>query len=315
MMGRRAVSSKQQSCWVGNRSRKHTRMLPAGFQSFNKLDFNAAMDAAGLHTKDNIIPDGKLHRFTVESDKPGSKNGWYVIYDDSLPAGAFGCWKRQVSVIWCAKSDRKMTAVERAEFTRRMNEVRHARAVEEQARRLEARNRAIAIWQAASPASDAHCYLVKKGIRNHGLRLHNGTLVIPMRDSAGKLHSLQFINGYGNKRFLSGGRIQGCYYSIGVPAETICIAEGFATGASIYEATGHAVAVAFNCGNLLSVARTLRAKFPAIEIILCADNDENTLGNPGLTKAREAAAAVGALFAMPPCEGDFNDLLIGRAAR
>jgi putative DNA primase/helicase len=294
---------------------KYARPHHRNSRPFKQLDFKGAMDAAGLLTKDPITPDGKLHRFTIEGDTSGSKNGWYVLYGDGLPAGAFGCWKRQVSEIWCAKSDRQMTAAERAEFARSINEARQAREEEEQARRAEARNRATAIWQAAPPASDDHPYLVKKGVRNHGLRLHNRMLVIPMRDSTGNLYSLQFIDGDGNKRFLSGGQIQGRYYSIGVPAETICIAEGFATGASVHEATGHAVAVAFNCGNLLPVAQVLRAKFPAIEIMLCADNDENTPGNPGLTKAREAAAAVGALLAVPPCDGDFNDLMTGRAAQ
>ena len=73
------------------------------------------------------------------------------------------------------------------------------------------------------------------------------------------------------------------------------------------------VAVAFDAGNLLPVAQSLRAKFPHIEITLCADNDLNTPGNPGLTKAREAAAAVGALLAVPPYAGDFNDMYTGAA--
>ena len=132
---------------------------------------------------------------------------------------------------------------------------------------------------------------------------------MPLRDGEGRIHSLQFIDADGNKRFLSGGRIAGCYYPIGIPVDTLCICEGYATAASVHEATGHAVAVAFNCGNLLSVAQILRRKFPAIELVICADNDTQTDGNPGLTKAREAASAVGALLAVQPCHGDFNDLL------
>jgi putative DNA primase/helicase len=110
---------------------------------------------------------------------------------------------------------------------------------------------------------------------------------------------LQFIDGEGNKRFLSGGRKRGCYFGIGQPQGKICIAEGYATAASIHEATGYAVAVAFDAGNLRLVAEAIRQKFPGIEIILCADNDINTPGNPGLTHAREAAAAVGGFVTFP----------------
>ncbi|WP_210756854.1 hypothetical protein [Caldichromatium japonicum] len=48
---------------------------------------------------------------------------------------------------------------------------------------------------------------------------------MPMRDGA-ELHSLQFIDAKGEKRFLSGGRVSGCYFSIGQPDGTLCIAEG-----------------------------------------------------------------------------------------
>ncbi len=275
-------------------------------------DFKKTLDKAGLSTRDKIVPDGKLHRFHVEGDRPGSKNGAYVLYGDGLSAGWFGCWKRQISETWCAKADQQMTAVERAEFARRMNEARKARETEEQARQAESRNRAAAIWQAAPSAPGDHPYLVKKSVKSHGLRLHKGLLIIPLHDSNGSLHSLQFIDDDGNKRFLSGGRKKGCYFALGSPVESLCIVEGYATAASIYESTGFPVAVAFDAGNLMAVALALRAKFLEIKITLCADNDAATPGNPGLTKARQAAAAVGAYLAVPPCVGDFNDFLRGQ---
>ena len=109
--------------------------------------------------------------------------------------------------------------------------------------------------------------------------------------------------------------MSGCYFLIGEPDGALCIAEGYATGASIHEATGTAVAVAFNAGNLLAVARALRARFPDLRLIICADDDARTPENPGLTKGREAALAVDAWLAVPDFganrpEGatDFNDL-------
>jgi putative DNA primase/helicase len=94
-----------------------------------------------------------------------------------------------------------------------------------------------------------------------------------MRDMAGILHSLQTITPAGDKRFLFGGMVKGCYHSIGKPAGLLIVCEGYATGASIHECTGHAVAVAFNAGNLEPVAVALRAKYLALKIIIAADDD------------------------------------------
>jgi Protein of unknown function (DUF3987)/Toprim domain len=172
------------------------------------------------------------------------------------------------------------------------------------------------IWDLAEPAPEDHPYLRNKSVKAHGLRLraYDRSLVIPMRDGD-ELHSLQFIKSDGHKLFLTGGRVNGCHHLIGMPDNILCIGEGYATCASIHESTGHATAVAFNAGNLLPVARTLRSKVPSLRLIVCADDDVGTPGNPGLSKAREAAQAVGASLAAPDFGADrpdgatdFNDL-------
>jgi putative DNA primase/helicase len=103
----------------------------------------------------------------------------------------------------------------------------------------------------------------------------------------------------GRKIFLTGGRKRGCYFAIGRPADVLCVCEGYATAASIFEATEYATAVAFDAGNLEPVALALRAKFPDTRIVICADNDIHTSGNPGLTAATRAAAAVCGAVACP----------------
>ena len=123
--------------------------------------------------------------------------------------------------------------------------------------------------------------------------------MVPLRDTSGALQNLQFINEDGAKRFLKGGRVRGCCFGMGVPAGALFIVEGYATGATVHEATGHAVAVAFDAGNLPYVAIGLRAKYPDLRIVLCADNDTHSPGNPGLTKAIEAARRVNGWLAVP----------------
>ena len=300
--------------WLEQRieaSRKGGRVEVAMREAIEQ--FRAAIHNAGLTPPDVVEADGKLHRF-ASTGRRSDTAGWYVLHGDGIPAGAFGDWRAGLSETWRADIGRKLTLQEEAGHRARMDAVRRQRETEEAKRQSEARERAQAIWQEASPAPDDHAYLVDKGVKAHGLRVHDGALVVPVRDGA-DLHSLQFIGGDGEKRFLSGGRVSGCYLSIGVPYGALCIVEGYATGASIHEATGYAVAVSFNAGNLLSVVRALRAKFPSLRLIVCADDDAKAPGNPGLTKAREAARAVAGLLAVPDFganrpEGatDFNDL-------
>ena len=273
--------------------------------------FMQSLARSGLSTKEKIVADGQLHRFHVNGDRPGSLNGWYVLFYGGIPAGAFGSWKTGEKHSWCLKDRNQLTTAERKEYKRQMSLATQARAEEQEKRHNTARKKAEAIWKKSRNAPGDHPYLLAKAVRNHGLRLYKSSLVMPLRDGSGILWSLQFIAHDGEKQFLSGARIRGCYFAIGTPVKAICIAEGYATGASIYEATGHAVAVALNAGNMIAVARTIRAKFPAIKIILCADNDTKTKGNPGVTKAREAARAVGGVLAIPNIDGDFNDLFRG----
>jgi putative DNA primase/helicase len=276
--------------------------------------FCRAIREAGLTSPDLIEADGKLHRFS-SNGKRGDDSGWYVFYQDNIPAGRFGDWRSGISQTWRADIGRKLTPEEELQHRQRMKVRRSEHEAEEAKARADARGKACVIWGNAELATE-HPYLTRKQIKPCGARVHNGALVVPMMEG-GDVHSLQFIKPEGEKRFLTGGRVAGCYFSIGNPkgAAVLCIVEGFATGASVYEATGHPVAVAFNAGNLLAVAQTMKARFPEMLLVICADDDYQTEGNPGITKGREAAQAIGGKLAIPDFgsdrpEGatDFNDL-------
>lgn len=275
--------------------------------------FRVAMLAAGLTPPHELTPDGTLHRF-ANSGKPRDTSGWYVLHLDGVAAGVFGCWRAGFSETWCAKQSDTMTDSEREAHRLHIKAMRAAREADKAQQQQQAAQQAARRWYAATPAT-AHPYLTRKGVKPHGTRCVGEALLIPMRDAAGVLHSLQVIDSDGGKRFLFGGQVAGCYFGMGKPHGVLIVCEGFATGASIREATWHAVAVAFNAGNLLAVAQAMRAKFPALLVVVAADDDHQTAGNPGLSAARQAALAVGGFVLTPQFPAhrpgkatDFNDL-------
>lgn len=273
-----------------------------------------------------LIADGRIHRCDAEGNG-GRGDAAYVLHLDGIPAGglenhrdALG-WEN-----WRADVGRKLSSAEESAIQARTQAQRQARQREDADRQAETQSRAQSIWDASARTVGDHPYLVEKGIAAHGVRLFsgelviagmdcNGALVVPMRDAAGALCQLQFVSADRGKRFLPGPKPRGLYHSIGKPSGTICVTEGFATASTVAEATGHAVAVAFDCGNLEAVATVMRAKMPMARIILCSDDDYKTEGNPGVTKATAAALSVGGYVAKPNfgpdrSKGgtDFNDL-------
>lgn len=131
--------------------------------------------------------------------------------------------------------------------------------------------------------------------------LKRGCFAVPMRDIEGRLWGLQVIWPTGTKTFFYNGRKSGCFHLTHAvsPDMPLAIAEGYATAASIHAATKWPVAVAFDAGNLLPVARSLRTAHPDQQIIICADNDSATDGNPGVTSAAAAARAIRARIVVP----------------
>lgn len=276
--------------------------------------FRDALAGRGIIPPADLRADGVIHRCDAKG-RGGKDDAAYLLYLDGIPAGGFENWRDGLGwQNWRADVGRTVTPAEEAAHRAKIEAARRQREAEEATRKAEARERASLLW-AGAPPSAGHAYLTRKGIAANGARMHRGNLVLPIRDAAEVLHSLQFIGADGGKRFLTGGHIRGCYFAIGRPDGVLCISEGFATGASIHEATGYAVAVAFDAGNLQPVAKALRVKFPGLRLILCADDDYRTDGNPGQTKAKEAAQAVDGLLAVPDFgpdrpDGatDFNDM-------
>jgi hypothetical protein len=65
-------------------------------------------------------------------------------------------------------------------------------------------------------------------------------------------------------------------------ANTVLLCEGYATAASLYEATCYQVVMAFSAGNLTPVAEQVRQQLPTAVIVLAADNDLRTDEKPNV---------------------------------
>jgi putative DNA primase/helicase len=293
-----------------------------------------ACEAIGVIYK-SVPADGLFHVADLADDHKGKNDARIKIFQD-----------RQGGIVWNHKSGQResffvddkrgggavdpMPQAERERIQREQQQ----RQAEQQRKQNKVAGKARTIWETAKPAPPNHPYLQRKQVNPQGLRVGTwkrtiqddqgkrypliieNTLLVPMYDQTGVIRSLQGIFAEKHpdlnrdKDFLAGGGLAGLFGWIGAKTERLIICEGFATGATLHEDTGYRVYIAFTANNLLAVGRIVREKLPDAEIIFCADNDTKTPGNPGLSKATEAAQAVGGSVAVPPIQGDFNDYAV-----
>lgn len=192
-------------------------------------------------------------------------------------------------------------------------------------KQLQAAREAAQLWKVAKAADPLHTYLLAKGVKPYLVRqLGQGRLVVPLCDN-GRLVNLQIITPDGSKRFLMGGRVQGCYSPLGKLSEgcRLYVCEGWATGATLHQTTGCPVVCAMNAGNLKAVAMAMRERYGAtLDLVIAGDDDRSTASNPGKRAANQAARAADARVVFPewPSDApsalsDFNDLHLWLAGR
>lgn len=305
----------------------------------NYDDALAQIRSAGIIVDALEIGTHRPMRCKVDGDR--EKRGWYWLSDIELAGkdgqrawyivGSYGVWRGNdngATKIELPKGDGKpaLSDDERKAMAARHKENARRAAAMRQAEADRAAAEASRVWRAyvSTGRSD---YLERKGVGAHGVRFDpngHGTIIIPMQDAAGRVHGLQIIRGKNRGKklekqyFPAGLAKQGHYHLIGAvtPGGICLLAEGYATAASLHEATGLPTAVAFDAGNLLPVAESLRKAYKGVRILVCADDDYLTAGNPGVTAARAAALAVSGAVAIPqfPTDRagqkltDFNDL-------
>lgn len=297
----------------------------------NILDQMADYGITGIAEPDLII-DSKIHRFAPEGSR--SQTAWYVLFEfaadngEVLLSGRFGDWKMDVNQKFKVKGQSRLSDAEKRRFRSEQKEkADQAKLAREVAARAAAK-KASALWPRLKQKGECS-YLTRKGVRGHGVRYgKSGTAVVPLMDTFNRIHGLQIIypeiqpNGRDKNYWPYGLKKEGCFFRIGNEPQSrdyVVLAEGYATGASIYEATGLTVFVVFDCGNLLPVAHAVKRAFPKCRIVVAGDDDyltKSPVDNPGKTKAYEVAEKVRGVAVVPIFKNrpdgtkwtDFNDL-------
>ena len=270
-----------------------------------------AMRAAGLQPPDEILMDGKIHRFrsgTKGEPGHGDKPGWYLVFGDGIPAGRFGCWRAGMEITWRADVGRKLTEFEEMSHARRISESKVLREAAQERQHQVASETVEKIWLSGGAAHPDHPYLKRKGIQTHGVRITgDGRLMAPLYDADGTLSTLQYIDEQGGKLYHPGGQTGGKFWMLGTMDEpgTLFVAEGFATAATIHETSDRPVVVAYSASNLVPVTGTLREMYGSTQdIVIVADHDASGVGQ---RYAEQASAKYGARMVMPSILGDAND--------
>lgn len=274
---------------------------------------------------------GRMVRVKVDGH---SQKGWYVLHevnDNNVSAliGSFGYFKGAEKYSEKIKpgNDFKLSKEQVEAMRKQHAEVQKRAQAMREAEAEKASAEATRVWYKYSPEGESD-YLKRKGVRAHGLKFSpsgNGSLAVPMKDAKGKVWGLQIIRGKNRGEKMEkeywpkGLNKKGHFHTLGSltpQTQVILIGEGYATCATAYQSTDISTVVAFDAGNLQPVAEAVHKAYPHAKILILADDDYLSEGNPGCKYAEAAAISVGGAWMKPEFptdrEGkkltDFNDL-------
>jgi putative DNA primase/helicase len=289
--------------------------------------------------------DGKIQRF----DRDGKKNAWFwgvqlhaTKSGQPYIIGKVGDWKTDEEFDF--KSNVAFNREDKKIIQSRIKEAQEKAELAKEALHADASDMAVAIF-AGSRHTELTEYSKRKmipelygarvttqgaidhatGRKGNRLYANEHVLIVPMRDSSGRLWGLQQITEKGQKYFITGQKKQGCFHVIPDDADLnsadfVYVVEGYATASSVHQATQGVVIVAFDAGNLLPVCQAIRKDFPDKPIIVAGDDDiwgrrpDGSPYNAGREGGTAAASAVLGRAVFPKFrneEGkptDWNDL-------
>jgi putative DNA primase/helicase len=281
----------------------------------------------------DLQPDGKRRYFGRK------KKSWYRLRElrtysgNTVVVGSFGNYSASKGGFWKVDVDWKGIGDEEREQLVRQRAAASAAADAQRRRNNElAALTGLELWRTAARTGHS-TYLARKFVDAEACRfLGDGSIVIPLlrydwpRDQA--LVGTQRIWPDGKKRFTNGLAKKGASLRLGLVqvGEPILVCEGYATGLTLRMAVQRRlpVVVALDAYNLLPVCELLRGLHPGVRLLLCADDDWKTEGNPGRDKAKAVTKALDrcemvwpsfAGLARADKETDFNDLHVRAGLR
>ncbi len=276
----------------------------------------------------DINLDGKIQRFEIDKND-SKKSGWLVGHQSHVRksgelfiVAVYGNYKTGETFKYISDGV-KMSAEDRKALKLQIDNASKLAEAVRIGYQEKVSHDVTAMWDSLPDTGESE-YLVKKKITIEGIKFSpkGECFYVPMRDTTGKLWSVQRINSDGSKFFHPGGKVKECYHFIGSPSKgnILYITEGIATAATINIATNQFTVCAFNSGNLHSVARQLGKHFKNHKIIICGDDDRHTTKpdgtpfNPGREYAEESAKACLGVAVFPKFNdptskfSDWNDL-------
>jgi putative DNA primase/helicase len=231
------------------------------------ITFHEFIRQLGYEPKGEIISN-KFIRF-------GRKNSVSARLFPDGQGGYLYDWRTDEKHFWFADDRKSLSPEERKARQQEIERIKTTEVVRQSRAHKEVATQAKELFMSASDALESHPYLLKKKVKPYGISQQGDNLLIPVCSVEGDYQSIQFINEFGDKRFLKGGKTKGGCHFIGLLQmdSPVYIAEGYATAASIYEDTQCLTIVAFNATNLVPVAVELKKHLPNIQIVIAGDSD------------------------------------------
>lgn len=330
----------------------------------NEQDIIDQLRAYGLNPDLPLSVDTAKPVRCLTTSGSRERTGWYVLFSitvDGNPCiiGSYGNWSGNDSgkqkTVLSVQSSARLTPEQLQAIKIQQREAQKKAEADRQREADSAATKARLAWE-KFPTDGTAEYLTRKQVGAYGIRYSKqGSIIVPMRNDHDAIRGLQFILDKTNPRVAEIGRdkefwprglsIAGTWHMIGEPPkprDIILMAEGYATGSSLHEATGETVFIVWSANNIMASGQNLRKKYKRNPILICADDDwlqkcsscgqhtpvktsdcshcqqPHGKKNAGIISAEAAAVAIGGAWIVPRFAqerhtdrkslSDFNDL-------
>lgn len=287
-----------------------------------EADFERHLRSEGYEPVKPIQADtATWPRLKFEGERHSSGGYKFQYTDGGHAFASYGSNKDPLGWrVWKSYKDSELSDDEQKKLKKEIKRIRKEQEEQAEKEYYAVSREMNAMYKGLPKAEADHPYLVNKAISEPVMARvsDDGALVLPVIQPDNRVWSVQYVT-ENSKLFHPGGKVKGGFCPLSKSDEdwsVIYICEGYATGCTIREATGAAVVVAFNAGNLTLVAEEFRKRYPESSIIIAADNDQfpsdnwpdnRKWVNTGIEKGTQAAHAVKGQCLQPEFDEEYFD--------